>query len=315
MLPDGTVRTRQPRRRAASSSTSSSAATACSASSSTPSSTIADNAVYQSERRVIDYRAFADVSRREIAADAACGLMYGHLSTAPGSRCCARCCSTPTAPSTRPTPPCRRSARSARSSCAAWSSTCPSAGRLWMRLKWFAEKHVEPRLESCTVTRNEAMGQGEACLVSRNDPMHDSVPYLRNNLPRRDRHPARVLHPAGAVRRRSSTGCARSSQRERGQSAERLGPRRAPRGQRPELRARGRHARGRALPQPADDRARQRSAMAQLTEPAHRPHLRPGRALLPAVSTALHAGAAARGLSRRSTRSSPPSAATTPTSC
>ncbi len=56
-------------------------------------------------------------------------------------------------------------------------------GPTWMRLKWFAEKHIEPRIESCTVTRNEAMGQGEACLVSRNDPMHDSVPYLRNALP------------------------------------------------------------------------------------------------------------------------------------
>ena len=33
------------------------------------------------------------------------------------------------------------------------------------------------------MTRNEAMGQGEACLVSRNEPMHDSVPYLRNDLP------------------------------------------------------------------------------------------------------------------------------------
>jgi hypothetical protein len=28
------------------------------------------------------------------------------------------------------------------------------------------------------------MGEGEACLVSRNHPMHDSVEYLRNNLPR-----------------------------------------------------------------------------------------------------------------------------------
>ena len=37
-------------------------------------------------------------------------------------------------------------------------------------------------LESCTVSRNQALGEGEACLVSRNDPMHDSVPYLRNNL-------------------------------------------------------------------------------------------------------------------------------------
>ena len=56
-------------------------------------------------------------------------------------------------------------------------------GPLWMRMKWFAEKHLEPRVETCTVSRNEALGQGEACFVSRNDPMHDSVAYLRNDLP------------------------------------------------------------------------------------------------------------------------------------
>jgi FAD/FMN-containing dehydrogenase len=56
-------------------------------------------------------------------------------------------------------------------------------GPTWMRLKWFAEKHIEPRLESCSVSRTTAMGQAEACFVSRNDPMHDSVPYLRNDLP------------------------------------------------------------------------------------------------------------------------------------
>ena len=51
-----------------------------------------------------------------------------------------------------------------------------------MRLKWFAEKRIEPRLESCTVNRNQAMKDGEACLVSRNEPMHDSVKYLKNDL-------------------------------------------------------------------------------------------------------------------------------------
>jgi FAD/FMN-containing dehydrogenase len=51
-------------------------------------------------------------------------------------------------------------------------------------LKWWAEKNLEHRFEHCTVTRAQAMGDGEACLVTRNDPMHDSVAYLRNNLPR-----------------------------------------------------------------------------------------------------------------------------------
>jgi FAD/FMN-containing dehydrogenase len=55
-------------------------------------------------------------------------------------------------------------------------------GDLPMRLKWLAEKHLEPLMEACTVPRSQAMAQGEACLVSRNEPMHDSVRYLKNNL-------------------------------------------------------------------------------------------------------------------------------------
>src|SRR5690606_4973846 len=54
-------------------------------------------------------------------------------------------------------------------------------GAWFKELKWFAEKRLEPQVESCTVPRTAAMGEGEACLVSRNDPMHDSVPYLFND--------------------------------------------------------------------------------------------------------------------------------------
>jgi FAD/FMN-containing dehydrogenase len=53
---------------------------------------------------------------------------------------------------------------------------------MFQSLKWWSEKHLEHRFEACTVTRAQAMKDGEACLVSRNDPMHDSVPYLRNRL-------------------------------------------------------------------------------------------------------------------------------------
>ncbi|TGV75661.1 FAD-binding oxidoreductase, partial [Mesorhizobium sp. M2D.F.Ca.ET.145.01.1.1] len=48
--------------------------------------------------------------------------------------------------------------------------------------KWFTEKTLEPKFESCTVPRSSALAQGEACLVTRNNPMHDSVPYLFNDL-------------------------------------------------------------------------------------------------------------------------------------
>lgn len=55
-------------------------------------------------------------------------------------------------------------------------------GHAMRSLKWWSEKNLEHRFEACTITRAQAMADGEACLVSRNDPMHDSVPYLYNNL-------------------------------------------------------------------------------------------------------------------------------------
>lgn len=59
-----------------------------------------------------------------------------------------------------------------------------------MRLKWWAEKVIEPKLETCSISRNQAMQGGEACLVSRNQPMHDSVNYLKNRLS----HETDILH-------------------------------------------------------------------------------------------------------------------------
>lgn len=44
-------------------------------------------------------------------------------------------------------------------------------GNLPMRMKWYAEKNVEPLMESCSVTRAQAQAEGAACLVSRH-PAH-----------------------------------------------------------------------------------------------------------------------------------------------
>ena len=57
------------------------------------------------------------------------------------------------------------------------------------------------------MTRAQAMGDGEACLVTRNDPMHDSVAYLRNDAAGRDRHPPRIFRAARRGSCRSSTTC------------------------------------------------------------------------------------------------------------
>src|SRR6186997_236678 len=47
--------------------------------------TIADNLVYQTGRRMMDYKEFPALFAGEIEKDANIGLMYGHLSTAPSS--------------------------------------------------------------------------------------------------------------------------------------------------------------------------------------------------------------------------------------
>jgi FAD/FMN-containing dehydrogenase len=143
---------------------------------------ITDNVVYQSERRVIDYRVFLDVLNREILPDPSYGLMYGHLSTSPASfldemllytyrQVNAEGAEVPSLGEVGQTKLRRLVFNLAK------------LGPLAMRTKWFAEKHLEPLMESCPVARTQAMGDGEACLVSRNHPMHDSVAYLRNQLP------------------------------------------------------------------------------------------------------------------------------------
>jgi FAD/FMN-containing dehydrogenase len=142
---------------------------------------IVPNAIYESAREVIDYRQFVPVLASRIVPDAQVGLMYAHLSTAPQSLL-------------------RETIVYKYEEVLAPSAVVPPLGEvgqvklrrlvfnlskhgsLAMRLKWFAEKRIEPLLESCSVSRNQALGEGEACLVSRNDPMHDSVAYLRNDL-------------------------------------------------------------------------------------------------------------------------------------
>jgi FAD/FMN-containing dehydrogenase len=142
---------------------------------------VTPNVVYQSERRALHYRRFPHVVGSELLPDPRVGLIYAHLSTAPKSFLQEMLLYT------------------YREIEAAGAAVPPldevrqvklrrlvfNAGRLgpWgARLKWAAEKYVEPRLESCPVSRNQAMSEAEACLVSRNSPMHDSVAYLQNNL-------------------------------------------------------------------------------------------------------------------------------------
>ena len=142
---------------------------------------VTENVVYRAERRVIRSRDFPAVFAGEIAPSPQYELMYGHLSTAPHSFLdemlvylyrleSARGAVIPPLTEARPVKLRRLVFNLAKH------------GSLSMRLKWLGEKYVEPRLQSCPVSRNQALGEGEACLVSRNHRMHDSMRHLKNSL-------------------------------------------------------------------------------------------------------------------------------------
>jgi FAD/FMN-containing dehydrogenase len=141
---------------------------------------VVPNDIYASGREMV---ATADLPQRlaAIIADPSVGLVYTHLSTAPGSLLEEALIYTY-----------RRAgdagAERAPLGDVGWvrmrrlTVNLAKKSPLFQSLKWWSEKHLEHRFEACTVTRAQAMRDGEACLVSRNDPMHDSVPYLRNAL-------------------------------------------------------------------------------------------------------------------------------------
>jgi FAD/FMN-containing dehydrogenase len=143
---------------------------------------IVDNAVYQTGREVIRSDDFPAWFSDTLEPNKEIGLFYGHLSTAPGNfledmivyrydRVA------DTAPADQP--PLDEPGGVAMKRLI---MNLAKLGGWFQSLKWFAEKNLEPEFESCTVPRTAAMGEGEACLVTRNNPMHDSVPYLFNDL-------------------------------------------------------------------------------------------------------------------------------------
>lgn len=142
---------------------------------------VTENAVYRSERRSISYKEFPSVFR-QILADDRYALLYGHLSTAPQSLLDEMILYTySTVDGSHASIPPLTEVASVKLRRAVFNVS--KLGGPAMRLKWWAEKYVEPRLETCLMSRNQALGMAEGCFVSRNEPMHDSVFYLKNSLP------------------------------------------------------------------------------------------------------------------------------------
>lgn len=144
---------------------------------------IVNNDIYQTERQVVSYKDFPEIFENEILPDPNLGLFYGHLSTAKNDTLLDEMIFykyTKVDIGEAEIPPLGEvsSVKLRR-----FVFNFSKLGDIPMNIKWYLEKNVEPMLESCTVVpRTQAMSEGEACFVSRNEPMHDSVKYIRNNL-------------------------------------------------------------------------------------------------------------------------------------
>lgn len=144
---------------------------------------LAPNDLYESRREILSYKGFPTFFEG-IQDDQKIGLMYTHLSTAPGKKFLDEGIAYLYEKSSeevleKDVPPLgevsivqlRRFVMNAS-----------KYGGFMQTLRWWSEKYLEPKMESCSISRNQAQSTGEACLVSRNEPMHDSVPYLKNSL-------------------------------------------------------------------------------------------------------------------------------------
>ncbi|MES0201920.1 FAD-binding oxidoreductase [Mesorhizobium sp. LNHC209A00] len=143
---------------------------------------IVDNAVYRTSREIIKSDDFPKFFAEVLEPNKDIGLFYGHLSTAPGNFLedmivyrYDKVAEQPPADQPALGEPDGVGLKRVIMNMAKWGSA-------FQELKWFTEKTLEPKFESCTVPRSSALAQGEACLVTRNNPMHDSVPYLFNDL-------------------------------------------------------------------------------------------------------------------------------------
>lgn len=143
---------------------------------------VVDNAVYRTAREIIKSDDFPRYFAEVLEPNPAIGLFYGHLSTAPGNFLedmivyrYDKVADRPPADQPALGEPDGVGLKRVIMNLAKW-------GAPFQAFKWFTEKTLEPEFEACTVARTQAMGDGEACLVTRNNPMHDSVPYLFNDL-------------------------------------------------------------------------------------------------------------------------------------
>jgi FAD/FMN-containing dehydrogenase len=127
----------------------------------------------------LDYRDFPNFYEKNIEKNADIGLVFGRLSVSPHSylreTAVHAYLRTPFSGALPPLEP------SVHDTLDRFIINFSKTGGLGRWVRWTLEKYAEPHLHSC-VTRNQAMNQKGACVVSRNNEMYDNMAYLQNRL-------------------------------------------------------------------------------------------------------------------------------------
>jgi FAD/FMN-containing dehydrogenase len=141
---------------------------------------VVPDVMYQYEQRTIDYQQFPQLFTDTLSRDPY-RLMYGHLSTAPGSFLKEMLIySYRDAPGfNEPIPALKDSSQVGLTR---FFLNFAKTGAIGQEVKWFAEKSVMPLFRPCYVPRSQAL-KAENCLLSRNQALYGSLGALKTNLP------------------------------------------------------------------------------------------------------------------------------------
>ena len=140
---------------------------------------IVDNEMYERKTLYMDYKDFPAHYAGKIEGNGNIGLVFGRLSVAPRSFLRETALHTYDKTHFEGALPPLRAAR--QNNVERFVINFSKTGGFGRWLRWTLEKHAVPHLYPCA-TRNQALNQREACLVSRNREMHDDMAYLKNRL-------------------------------------------------------------------------------------------------------------------------------------
>ena len=140
---------------------------------------IVDNEMYSREISYMDFTQYPDYYKSNVERNPEVGLVYGRLSVSPRSFLREAAIQIYRKAKFDDALPPMEPAR--YDTLDRFIINFSKTGGMGRWLRWTMEKYAEPRLHNC-VTRNQAMNQKEACLVTRNEEMYDDMAYLKNRL-------------------------------------------------------------------------------------------------------------------------------------